>query len=328
MKPVLFSGIRPSGTIHIGNYLGAIKNWVNLQNQYFSIFCIVDEHALTTPYKPSELKQNIIDTAILYMACGVLPDKSLIFIQSEVHEHAGLAWILNTITPLGELTRMTQFKEKSGNEKSVLAGLLNYPVLMAADILLYKTNLVPIGEDQKQHLELARTLAKKFNRIFGKTFVIPEAYFTEETKRIMSLDDPTSKMSKSSESASSYISLIDPNELIREKIQKAVTDSGKQIKYDLKNKPAISNLMNIYAGISGFKILEVEKFFEGKNYTEFKRDLTEKLIGFLSPIQEKYEYYRNNKKLVFDILEKGREQAKKIAAETMKEVKEKIGFLI
>ncbi len=327
MKPVLFSGIRPSGTIHIGNYLGAIKNWINLQNQYFPIFCIVDEHAITTPHKPSELKQNIIDTAILYLACGVDFEKSLIFIQSQVSEHAELAWILNTITPLGELTRMTQFKEKSGNKKSVLAGLLNYPVLMTADILLYKTNLVPIGEDQKQHLELARTLAKKFNRIFGKTFTIPDSYLTEETKRIMSLDDPFSKMSKSSESALSYISLIDPEDLIKEKIQKAVTDSGKQIKYDLKDKPAISNLMNIYAGISGLKILEVEKLFEGKNYAEFKSDLIEKLIRFLSPIQQKYEYYRSNEKLVFDILERSREQAEKIAKETMKEVKEKVGFI-
>ena len=200
-KQILFSGIRTSGAVHIGNYLGAIKNWVNLQNQYQSFFCIVDEHAITTPWNPKELKKDVLDTAGLYLACGVNPEKSAIFIQSQTPEHTQLAWILNTITPLGELMRMTQFKEKSEGRKTVMAGLLNYPVLMAADILLYKTNLVPIGEDQTQHLELTRTLAKKFNRMFGKTFIIPETYITEETKRIMGLDDPSKKMAKSAESA-------------------------------------------------------------------------------------------------------------------------------
>lgn len=326
-KQILFSGIRPSGEIHIGNYLGAIKNWVNLQNQYRAIFCIVDEHAITTPWKPEELKKNILDTAALYLSCGVNSEKSVIFIQSQISEHTQLAWILNTITPLGELYRMTQFKEKTEKQKSVMAGLLNYPVLMAADILLYKTNLVPIGDDQKQHLEFARTIANKFNRLFGKTFIIPEPYFTEETKRIMGLDNPLKKMSKSAENSYNYIGFLDSPDAIRDKIKKAVTDSGKEIKYNLKNKPAISNLLNIASGITGLKILELEKKYAGVNYADFKVDLAEKIVAFLAPIQKKYHELQKNQKEVLEILENGRKTAKEIASETMKEVKEKIGFL-
>lgn len=353
-KQILFSGIQPSGVIHIGNYLGAVKNWVNLQNQYQSIFCVVDEHAITSPQKPEELRKNILDAATLYLSCGIDADKSIIFIQSQVAEHAELAWILNTITPLGELLQMTQFKEKAGlfrkeagqkelfslaiaeggdllslkNLKLGYAGLLNYPVLMAADILLYKTNIVPVGEDQKQHLEFTRSLANKFNNRYGKTFIIPEGYFTEETKRIMGLDDPSSKMTKSNANPYNYIGILDEPDLIRDKIKKAVTDSGKEIKYDLKNKPAISNLLNIMAGITGLKILELEKKYAGAAYADFKIELAEKLIDFLIPIQEKYNELKKNQKAVLTILEKGRKEAKKIASQTMKEIKEKIGFIL
>lgn len=343
---ILFSGIRPSGVIHIGNYLGVIKNWVNLQNEYKSIFCVVDEHAITTPWNPKELKEDILKTTILYLSCGVDPKKSLVFIQSQVSEHTELAWILETISPLGELMRMPQFKEKAGlstglstEEKiaesikmtlkfrSINAGLLNYPVLMAADILLYNTNLVPVGNDQKQHVEFSRMIAEKFNYLFGETFVIPELYITKDTERIKGLDNPVKKMSKSAESKYNYISLLDSPEIIRDKIKKAVTDSGKEIIYDKENKPAISNLISIMNGIIGFKIKEIEKKYEGKSYVEFKNDLAEELIKFLAPIQEKYEYYKKHEKEVLEILKEGRKEAKKIAEKTMKEVKTKIGFL-
>lgn len=353
-KQVLFSGIQPSGIIHIGNYLGAIKNWVNLQNQYRAIFCIVDEHAITSSYKSEELKKNVLDAAALYLSCGINPEETIIFIQSQVPEHTELAWILNTMTPLGELLQMTQFKEKAGlfrkeagkrnllslaideggdlsaleNMKLGFAGLLNYPVLMAADILLYKTSLVPVGEDQKQHIELTKSLANRFNRRYGKTFVIPEIYLTPETKRIMGLDNPLNKMSKSASSPYNYIGLLDEPDLIRDKIKKAVTDSGKEVKYNLKDKPAISNLLNIMSGITGLKILELEKKYAGASYADFKNELTKKLVAFLAPIQEKYGEFQKNQKKILGILKSGREEAKKIANETMKEAKEKIGFLI
>lgn len=374
---ILFSGIRPSGVIHIGNYLGAIKNWVSLQNEYKSIFCVVDEHAITTPFDPKELKEDILKTIILYLACGIDPKKSLIFIQSQVSGHTELAWIFECLSPLGELARMTQFKEKAGlglgvaginttvkiiveasvNEtpfKSANSGLLNYPCLMAADILLYKTNLVPVGEDQKQHLEFARDTAIRFNNKFGETFKVPEAYIIKETMRIMALDNPMKKMSKSAESKYNYISLLDAPEVIKDKIKKAVTDSGKEIIYDKENKPAISNLLSIMNGITDIKInpvrnsdrlfkatddainpknvisngiKEIEKKYEKASYAEFKDDLAEEMVKFLAPIQEKYEYYKKHEKEVLEMLEEGRKEAKKIAEKTMEEVKTKIGFL-
>lgn len=323
----LFSGIRPSGVIHIGNYLGAIKNWVALQSEYQSIFCIVDEHAITTDFEPNELKENIVNTAIIYLACGIDPKKSLIFIQSQVSEHSELAWILGAITPFYNLGQMTQFKEKSRGKKTFSAGLLSYPILQAADILLYKTNLVPIGEDQKQHLEFARDTAIRFNNRFGEIFKVPEAYLIKETTRIMSLNNPNIKMAKSAESKYNYVSLLDSPDIIKDKIKKAVTDSGKEIIYNKENKPAISNLLSIMSGITNTGIKEFEKKYTGVSYTEFKNDLTEELINFLAPIQEKYEYYKKNKKQVLEILEEGRNKVKKIAGKTMEEVREKIGFI-
>ena len=328
-KKIIFSGTAPSGNIHIGNYLGAIKQWTELQNtgEYQNIFCVVDEHAITTPQEPAKLRSKILEVFTLYLALGIDPEKSIIFVQSSVSEHTELAWILNTITPIGELERMTQFKDKSQKQKSVLAGLLNYPTLMAADILLYKTNLVPIGEDQLQHIELTRTIARKFNSTFGETFAIPEPFINKEGKRIMGLDDPSKKMSKSAENPKNYIALLDSPETIREKIKAAVTDSGSEIKYDARNKPAVSNLLTIYSLFSGKTIAELEKNYAGKNYTVFKKDLAEIIIEGLSPIQKKYEELSANPDYLKKVLRDGAEKAKTIASQTMAEVRSKIGFL-
>ncbi len=328
-KKIIFSGVAPSGNIHIGNYLGSLKQWVELQNtgEHQSIFCVVDEHAITTPQVPEKLRAKILEVFTLYLALGIDPEKSIIFIQSSVSEHAELGWILNTITPVGELERMTQFKDKSKKQKSVLAGLLNYPVLMAADILLYKTNLVPVGEDQLQHIEMTRALAKKFNNAFGETFAIPEPILNKEGKRIMGLDDPTKKMSKSAQNPHNYVALLDSPETIREKIKSAVTDSGNEIKFDEKEKPAISNLLTIFSLFSGKSIAELEKGYAGKNYSVFKKDLAEAVIEGLSPIQKKYKELSANPDYIKKVLRQGAEKAKTIASQTMKEVREKIGFL-
>ena len=328
-KKIIFSATAPSGNIHIGNYIGAIKQWAELQNtgEHQNIFCVVDEHAITTPQEPAKLRSKILEVFTLYLALGIDPEKSIIFVQSSVSEHTELAWILNTITPIGELERMTQFKDKSQKQKSVLAGLLNYPTLMAADILLYKTNLVPIGEDQLQHIELTRMIARKFNSTFGETFAIPEPFINKEGKRIMGLDDPSKKMSKSAENPKNYIALLDSPETIREKIKAAVTDSASEIKYDMENKPAISNLLTIYSLFSRKTIAELEKEYDGKNYSVFKNDLAEIIIEGLSPIQKKYKELSANPDYIKKVLRNGAEKAKTIASQTMSEVRSKIGFL-
>ena len=328
-KKIIFSATAPSGNIHIGNYIGAIKQWAELQNtgEHQNIFCVVDEHAITTPQEPAKLRSKILEVFTLYLALGIDPEKSIIFVQSSVSEHTELAWILNTITPIGELERMTQFKDKSQKQKSVLAGLLNYPTLMAADILLYKTNLVPIGEDQLQHIELTRMIARKFNSTFGETFAIPEPFINKEGKRIMGLDDPLKKMSKSAENPKNYIALLDSPETIREKIKAAVTDSASEIKYDMEHKPAISNLLTIYSLFSRKTIAELEKEYDGKNYSVFKNDLAEIIIEGLSPIQKKYKELSANPDYIKKVLRNGAEKAKTIASQTMSEVRSKIGFL-
>jgi tryptophanyl-tRNA synthetase len=325
MKQRIFSGIQPSGTLHIGNFLGAVKNWVALQENFESIFCVVDLHAITVPQDPKELRQKTLELAKIYIAAGIDTQESTIFVQSQVPEHAELAWILNTITKMPELDRMTQFKDKSSeNKQNINAGLFNYPVLMAADILLYDTNIVPVGEDQLQHVELARTLAKKFNSTFGDTFVVPEPHIVKEGMRIMGLDDPKKKMSKSAPSEYNYISLTDTPEKIREKIKKAVTDSGKDIKYSA-DKPAISNLINIYALLDNAKPKDIEESYKGKGYSEFKADLAEVVVDFLADFQEKYNAIDDNE--VLKILETGREKAKALAEKKMSEVKERVGLL-
>ncbi|MDO8436375.1 MAG: tryptophan--tRNA ligase [bacterium] len=322
----VFSGIQPTGAIHIGNYLGAIRQWIELQDKNECIFCIVDLHALTSPYDPAKLENSILEKAIVYLAAGVNPEKSVIFIQSQVKEHTELTWLLNTVTPLGDLGRMTQFKEKSKKFKeNVNAGLLNYPVLMAADILLYQTEIVPVGEDQKQHVELARTIARKFNQKFGETFKIPEAKISETGKRIMSLSYPAKKMSKTDPSES-RIDIFDSPEKIKEKIMRAVTDTGKSIKYDLKKKPGISNLLTIYSLLANKTIEELEKKFEKKGYAEFKKTLANAVIDALDPFRKKQQEFLSRDVYVKTILEQGKKRAQLIAGSTMADVRKKMGL--
>ncbi|MBL7053045.1 MAG: tryptophan--tRNA ligase [Candidatus Portnoybacteria bacterium] len=326
MKKRIFSGIRPSGSIHIGNYLGAIKNWVEAQNNYDSIFCIVDLHALTTPYQPKELAKNTLETAAIYLALGLDPKKNTIFIQSHVPEHTEMTWLLNTITKIQELQRMTQFKDKSTEKPSnINAGLLNYPVLMAADILLYNTNVVPVGQDQKQHVELARTLARRFNRLYGKTLTVPNVLIKKEGAKIMRLDDPLKKMAKSATNPYNAIALTDSPTLIKNKIKKAVTDSGKEIEYNPK-KPAIANLMTIYHCFSGMSFNEIEKKYKGKGYAQFKEDLTNVIIKGLKPFQEKKKALDKKPDYVNKILQDGAKKAQTIAQKTLKDVKKKMGL--
>jgi len=297
-----------------------------LQKKADCIFSIVDLHAITTLYNPKEMQKNILSAAIDYLAAGLNPKKCIIFVQSHVKEHAELAWLLETLTPIGELERMTQFKEKSQQHKeNINAGLFSYPVLMAADILLYKAGIVPVGEDQQQHVELSRVLAKKFNSRFGKTFPEPKAQLPKFGARIMALNDPNQKMSKSL-GPQSYIALNDSPETIREKIKTAVTDSSKEIKYDEKNKVAISNLLTIYHLFSNKPIVDIEKKYENKGYAEFKKDLAEVIIKGLADFQKKRKELEKNPKKVEKILSDGAKKAQKIATATMKEIKKKMGL--
>lgn len=322
----IFSGIQPSGNLHLGNYLGAIKNWVKLQDSYESIFCVVDLHAITVPQDPEELKKKTIEVAKIYLAAGIDPKKSSIFIQSHVNEHAELCWILNTLAKISEMERMTQFKDKSAkNKEGVGMGLFDYPVLMAADILLYDTQVVPVGEDQLQHIEITRTLANRFNKKFGETFIVPEPFITKEGMRIMGLDDPTKKMSKSAESEYNYIALTDSEEAVRRKIKKAVTDSGTEIKYE-DSKPALKNLINIYSILDDKKPQEIEEIYAGKGYKEFKDGLADVIVNFLKPFQEKYNALTDEE--VLKILEAGAEKVRLLAKQKLNEVKKKVGFIL
>ncbi len=324
MKRV-FSGVQPTGNIHLGNYLGALRQFVELQEDHECIYCIVDEHAITVPQDPKELKQHILDVAALYLAVGVDPKKSIVFVQSQVSGHAELGWILTCCANTGELFRMTQFKAKSQGKESVGAGLLTYPTLMAADILLYDTDVVPVGNDQKQHIELTRDLAIRVNHHYGKTFVVPDGRFMKEGARIMALDDPTSKMSKSAENIHSRISLLDEPSKIKKSIMKATTDSDGIVKFDPENKPGISNLLNIYSVLSGKTISELETAYEGKGYGDFKKDLVEVTAEALLPIQEKYKDIRESGELI-GILKDGAQRADAIAQKTMKRVRENFGL--
>jgi len=322
----IFSGIRPTGEIHLGNYLGAIKQWVELQNNNDGIYCIVDLHAITTPYDKKELRNNVMKIAATYLAVGINPEKSIIFIQSKIKEHTELAWMLGSITPLGELKRMTQFKDKSKKHPQyVNVGLLNYPILMAADILLYQTEAVPVGEDQKQHVELTRKIAKKFNKEYGKTFVIPKTLISKEGARIMSLQDPKKKMSKSG-NKKGCIGLFDKPASIKKKIMSAVTDADNKIIFRPNKKNGISNLLKIYSLISDKSIKELEKEFKGKKYSEFKKSLAEELIEKLRPFRETREKLLSREVYIEEILKKGEEKARMIAESTMRKVKEKMGF--
>ncbi len=322
----IFSGIRPTGNIHLGNYLGAIKQWIELQEKNECIFCIVDLHAITTPYDPGKLQKNISEMAAIYLAAGVNPDKSIIFKQSDIKEHAELAWLLGTITPMGELSRMTQFKEKSKQHKDYInAGLFTYPILMAADILLYKANAVPVGKDQEQHVELTRTIARKFNQKFGEIFPEPESIIPESGAKIMSLTDPKKKMSKSDD-VKSYISLFDSPEDITKKIMSSATDSGKDVIYNVTKKPGISNLLTIYSLLSSKPIKEIEKEFKGKGYGDFKKSLAKVVIDYLEPFRRKQKELQTRDVYVKEILSRGASRAKTIAEATIKETKEKMGL--
>ena len=324
MKRV-FSGVQPTGNIHLGNYLGALKQFVELQDDHECIYCIVDMHAITVPQDPKELREHILDVAALYLAVGVDPKKSIVFVQSDVPGHAELSWILTCNSYTGELSRMTQFKDKSKNKESAPTGLFSYPVLMAADILLYDTDIVPVGNDQKQHIELCRDIAIRINNKYKKTFVVPDGRFLKEGARIMALDDPTKKMSKSAENIHSRISLLDEPSKIKKSIMKATTDSDGVVRFDVENKPGISNLLNIYSVLSGMTIPELEAKYEGKGYGDFKKDLVEVVVEALAPIKERYEGIRHSDELI-EILKDGAVRADAIAQKTMKRVKENFGL--
>ena len=397
-KKRIFSGIQPSGNLHIGNYLGAISNWIKLQDEFESIFCVVDLHAITVPQDPETLLKKTLEIAKIYLAAGIDPKKSAIFIQSQVSEHAELMWILNTIVKMSELEKMTQFKDKTGiaevkkygqglsqqavdyinnspsfmvemneelknlksnskfnfekyflplldrfnamtditlalaqkklendKQENASVGLFDYPVLMAADILLYGTEVVPVGEDQKQHVELARDLAKRFNHKFGETFIVPKAFIKEEGMRVMGLDDPSKKMSKSATSEYNYISLTDDVETVKRKIKKAVTDSGSGIIYS-DEKPALKNLINIFASFSGKTPKEIEVLYVGKGYGDFKTELAEVINNFLTPFQEKLAAISDEEAL--SILRAGAEKVRPLAKAKLDEVKKKVGFIL
>jgi len=324
----IFSGVAPSGILHIGNYLGAIKQWLELQKNNRCIFCVVDYHAMTIFQPPEKLREKILEIATIYLAAGIDPKKSIIFIQSHVPEHTELTWILNTITKIPELELMTQFKDKAKSfRKRVNVGLFDYPVLMASDILLYRTNLVPVGEDQRQHVEITRTLAHRFNNLYGKTFIVPEVLIRKESAKIMGLDDPVKKMSKSAENPHNYLALTDEPSLIKEKIKRATTDSGREIIYDLKDKKGISNLLTIYSLLSGKSIKQLEKEYQGKGYIEFKNDLAGIVIDFLSAFQKQFKKLKKNQNYVKKILADGAQKAQAIAQATMSEVKKKVGLI-
>ncbi len=324
MKRV-FSGVQPTGNIHIGNYLGALKQFVDLQEDHECIYCIVDEHAITLPQDPQELRNHILDVAALYLAIGIDPKKSIIFVQSDVSGHAELGWVLCCNCYTGELSRMTQFKAKSGGQESVGTGLLTYPVLMAADILLYDTDVVPVGNDQKQHIELCRDIAIRVNHRFKDTFVVPEGRFMKAGARIMALDDPTAKMSKSAEAIHSRISLLDEDNKIKKSIMRATTDSDGEIRFDPEAKPGVSNLLNIYSAFSGEEVEAVAAHFAGKGYGDLKKELVAVAQEALAPIKKNYEEIRHSEELKMTLRD-GAERAGAIAEKTMKRVRDTFGL--
>lgn len=321
----IFSGIQPSGMLTLGNYIGALKQFVELQDEYNCYFCIVDEHAITVPQDPIQLRKNIKSLAALYLAVGIDPNKATLFIQSEVPAHAQAGWIMQCVAYLGELERMTQFKDKSAGKESVLASLLTYPPLMAADILLYSADLVPVGEDQKQHMELTRNLAERFNKKYNDVLTIPDARIAKVGARIMSLQDPTKKMSKSDANPKGFISLLDDAKQIEKKIKSAVTDSDGTVKFDKDNKPGVSNLLSIYSILDGRSIPEIEALYVDKGYGEFKSDLAAVVINALTPIQERYYQLIDSNELD-DILDEGAAKANKVAAKMLKKMEKAMGL--
>ena len=326
-KKRIFSGIQPSGILTIGNYLGALKNWVGLQEDYECIYCVVNMHAITVRQVPADLRRHTYEALAVYLAAGIDPKKSTIFVQSHVPAHAELAWVLNCNTMFGELSRMTQFKDKSAKHgNNINAGLFTYPTLMAADILLYQAALVPVGQDQKQHVELTRDIAERFNALYGDTFTVPEAYIPETGKKIMSLLDPAKKMSKSDENAGAYVAILDGRDDIIRKFRRAVTDSGSEVRF-ADGKDGICNLMNIYSAITGKENGEIEREFEGKGYGDFKLAVGEAVADALSPLQNEYARLIADKAYLEQIMREGAETASSIARKTMRKVYKKTGFV-
>lgn len=328
-QKVLFSGIQPSGNLMIGNYIGAIKNWMALMDQYQCYFVLVDLHAITVKQEPRELLDRCYSFMAQYIACGLDPAKCTLFVQSHVAAHAQLTWLLNCYTYMGELGRMTQFKDKSAkHEKNINVGLFDYPVLMAADILLYRTNLVPVGADQKQHLELARNLAERFNHRYGETFVVPEPYIPPQGARIMSLQDPAAKMSKSDPNPQSYIALLDEPKVIEKKFKRAVTDMETEVRYDETQKAGISNLMTIYGAVTGQTMEAIEKEFQGQLYGAFKQKCAEAVIAFLEPVRASYQKLIQDKAYLHQVVSQGAEAARSQAEKTLRQVHESIGLIV
>ncbi|MDB5084018.1 MAG: tryptophanyl-tRNA synthetase [Bacilli bacterium] len=323
----VFSGVQPTGDVHIGNYLGAMKQFVDLQHQADCFFCVVDLHALTLPQEPEQLRQKTLEVAALYLAIGLDPKQATIFVQSHVPGHAELGWLLQCVARMGEMSRMTQFKEKGEGRDTVSVGLFTYPALMAADILLYQTDVVPVGEDQKQHLELTRDLAERFNTRFGETFRIPEPFIGKVGARIMSLDEPTKKMSKSSPSPASRITLLEEPDSIRKKLMRAVTDADNEIRFDEDQKPGVSNLLSIYSLFSGESIDQIAGRFTGQGYGTLKKELVEVVIDKLTPVQQTFHRLMNDRSEIEQILRMGANKAEQVALVTLTQVKEKMGLV-
>lgn len=321
----IFSGIQPSGTLTLGNYIGALKQFVEVQNEYNCYFCIVDQHAITVPQDRLQLRKNIKSLAALYIAAGIDPEKATIFIQSEVPAHAQAGWMMQCISYIGELERMTQFKDKSAGKEAVSAGLLTYPPLMVADILLYDTDIVPVGDDQKQHLELTRDLAERFNKKYNDIFKIPEVRIPKVGARVMSLQDPTRKMSKSDANSKGFISLLDEPKVIEKKIKSAVTDSEGIVKFDVTNKPGISNLLSMYSILGGLSIEEIEQKYEGKGYGDFKSDLADVVVNALKPLQDRYYELIDSAELD-EILDQGAEKANRTANKMLRKMENAMGL--
>lgn len=333
-KPIVFSGAQPSGELTIGNYMGALRQWVKMQDDYECIYCIVDLHAITVRQDPEKLRKATLDTLALYLAVGIDPKKSTIFVQSHVPEHSQLSWALNCYTYFGELGRMTQFKDKSAryetsNSESITAGLFDYPVLMAADILLYQTNQVPVGEDQKQHLELSRDIAARFNALYGDVFTVPEPFIPKSGARVMSLQEPTKKMSKSDDNRKNVIGLLEDPKAVTKKIKSAMTDSEEPplIRYDIKNKPGVSNLLDILSGVTGKAIPELEAEFEGQMYGHLKGAVAEAVSGMLTEVQERFNRFRSDEAYLQQVMKEGAEKARARASVTLKKAYEAIGFV-
>lgn len=327
-RPVSYSGVQPSGNLTIGNYLGAIKNFPIYSEQYKCFYCVVDQHAITVRQVPAELRRRTYETIALYIACGLDPEKNTLYVQSHVPAHTEMAWMLNCFTMFGELSRMTQFKDKSQKHAdNVNAGLFTYPVLMAADILLYQTNVVPIGADQKQHLELARNIVDRFNQLYPDTFTMPEPIIAKSGAKIMSLAEPTQKMSKSDENENAVVRILDTPDAIMRKFKRAVTDSDSEIRFDPENKPGVSNLLTIYSCFSGKTIEEAEREFDGKGYGDFKTAVGQVCCDKLIPVQQEYQRILSDKAYLEEVMKKGADEASYYARKTLSKVRRKLGFV-